>query len=89
MEDATRGPSAVTIRVRIINTKINSKSIRSQKEIIRVTIVFTLLTEIECASVTRVVYLIPHKPLASMINGPPVCKIINPSTCLLPMSFKT
>ena len=88
MEEARRGPIVVTRRVRIRNTKSNSKSIRKQMEILRVTMGFNLLTEIGFASVTRVVGFIPHTPLAYIIHGPLVCKIINPSPCLLPLSFK-
>ena len=57
-------------------------------EILIVTMGFTLLTTSGCDSVTRVVGLILHIPLDSMIHGPPVCKIINPSPCRIPMSFK-
>ena len=57
-------------------------------EILRLPIGFTLLTASGCASVTRVVGRIPHTTLAYMIHGPHMCKIINPSPCLLPMSFK-
>ena len=88
MEEARNGPSAVIRRVRIIHTKSNSKGIISKMEILRVTMGFNLLTASVCASVTRVVGLIPHIPLASMIHGPPVCKIINPLPCLITMVFK-
>ena len=36
----------------------------------------------------KVCGLIPHTSLVFVIYGPPVWKIINPSTCLLPMYFK-
>ena len=72
MEEARLGPSAVTRRFGIINTKSNSKTIRSKMEILRVTMGFTLLTASGCASVTRFLGLIPHIPLASMIYGPPL-----------------
>ena len=49
---------------------------------------FTLLAGNECDSVTRVVGLIHHTPMDSIINGPPVYKIINTSPCLLPIYFK-
>ena len=49
---------------------------------------FNLLTESACASVTRVVDLIPHTSMASIIHGTPMKILIYPSPCLLPMSFK-
>ena len=80
----------VTRRVILINPIGKSKVIRRQMEmkILRVTMIFTLLTAIVCDSVTRVVVLIPHTPLDYMIHSAPVYKIINPSPCLLPIYFK-
>ena len=75
-------------KVGLIKTKRRKKINKKEMEILRVTTGFTLLTASECASVTRVVGLIPHIPLASMIHETPVCKTINPSTFLIPMSFK-
>ena len=57
-------------------------------EILRAAMGFPLLMTSGCASVTGFVGLITHTPLASMVYGSPVWKIINPSTWLLPMSFK-
>ena len=57
-------------------------------EILRGTTGFTFLTASVYDSVTRVVGLIHHTLLVYIINGPPVCKIINPSPCLPPMSLK-
>ena len=48
----------------------------------------SLLMESGCNYVTRVVGLIPHTPLASIIHGTPVRKIFNPSPCLIPMYLK-
>ena len=48
-------------------------------DILRVTVGFTLLVESECAYVTKVLVLILHIPMDSIIHVPPVCKIINPS----------
>ena len=71
VEEARLEKIAVTRRVGLINLRSNSKSIRSKMEmyIIRATMGFTLLTESACASVTRVVGLIPHTSMASMIHG--------------------
>ena len=87
MEEARRGPSAVTRRVGLIKTKRNRKAIIRKGEIRRVTMGFTLLTSSGCASVTRVVFLIPHITLYYMIYGTPVLKTINPSPFLIPMYF--
>ena len=91
VKDSRSGPISLTRRFRIINPKINSKAIRRQMEIyiLRVTMGFTLLKKSWCASIARVVGLIPHTPLASMIHGPIVYKIINPSPFLLPIYFKS
>ena len=64
----------VTRRVILINPIGKSKVIRRQMEmkILRVTIGFIFLTASGCASVTRVVGIIPHTPLASMIHGTPL-----------------
>ena len=77
--DAKREPSAVTIKVGQINPRNNRKVIirKMEMEAIRAKMGFTLFTSSGCASVTRVVGLTPHTPLASMIHAPPVCKIIN------------
>ena len=74
VEEARRGPSAVTIRFVLINTRINIKAIRSKMEIdiLGETMGFTLFMAIRYASVTRAVGLIHHTPLASMTHGPPV-----------------
>ena len=72
MEEARRGTSTVTRRARLINTKRNNKAIIIQMEIIRLTMGFTLLTEIGCVSITRAVGLIPCIPMASTIHGPTV-----------------
>ena len=72
MEEARHGSRAVTRRFGLINTKSNIKVIRREMEILRVTMGFNLLVEIGCAYITRVVGLIPHIPLSSMIHGPPV-----------------
>ena len=88
MDESRIVPRALTIRVRLINTKINSKAIRRQMEVLRVTMGFTLLKASGCASVTSVVGLINHITLSSMIHGTPVYKIIKPLPFLLPMSFK-
>ena len=90
VKDSRSGPISLTRRFRIINPKINSKAIRRQMEIkiLRATMMFTFLTEILCDSVTRVVGLIPHTSMASIIHGTPVKILIYPSPCLLPMSLK-
>ena len=90
VEDERREPSAVTIRVGLINPRSNIRAIRRQMEmeILGSKMGFTLLTASGFESATRVVGLLINTPLYSMIHGPTVCKIINPSPCMLPMSFK-
>ena len=73
MEEARRGPSTETRRVSLINIKIYIKVISLKMDILRVTMGLYLLAESVCASVTRVLGLIPHIPLYSMIYRPPVC----------------
>ena len=72
MEEERRGTSSVTRRFGLINPKRNRKAIRRQMELLRVTMGFILLKASGCASVTRVVGLIPHIPQTFMIHGPPV-----------------
>ena len=90
VEEARRGPSALKIRVILIETISNSKAIgrKMEMEILRETIGFTLFTASGYAYITRVVGSIPHTTMAYRIHGTPVCKIINPSPCLIRMSFK-
>ena len=78
MEEARRGTIAVTRSIGLINPKRNSEAISRQIDILRVTIGFTLLTASGCASIIRVLGLIPHIQVAAIISGLPVCKIINP-----------
>ena len=62
MEEERRDPSAVTIRVRLINPRSNSKEIirHIEMEILRENMGFTLLTASGCASVksTFTLYLL-------------------------------
>ena len=64
-------PSTVTRRVGLINIRSNSKSIIRKMVIyiLRSKMGFNLLTESVCASVTRIVGLIPYTTLASVIHG--------------------
>ena len=64
-------PSSVTRRVGLINNISNRKLIRRKMEIeiLRETMGFTILTTSGCAYLTRVLNLISHTPLASMIHG--------------------
>ena len=80
VEEARRGPSALKIRVILIETISNSKAIgrKMEMEILRKIMGFTLLTTSGCAYVARVVGLIPHTQMSTMIHGLPVWKIINP-----------
>ena len=78
MEEARHSPSAVTIRAGLINPKRNSEALRRQTKIPRLTMAFTLLKASGCASIIRVLGLIPHIQVAAIISGLPVCKIINP-----------
>ena len=74
MGEERPGPSALIIRSVLIKPRGNGKSIRRkmEMEILRKIMGFTLLTTSGCAYVARVVGLIPHTPLDSMIHGPPV-----------------
>ena len=71
-QEEIRGAITVTIRVELIKPKSNRKSIISQMEILKLTMGFTLLTASGYVSVSMVEGLIPHKPLDSMIHGPPL-----------------
>ena len=67
MEEARHSPSAVTIRAGLINPKRNSEALRRQTKIPRLTMAFTLLKASGCASIIRVLGLIPHTPLDFMM----------------------